>query len=68
MRLHWKILRLAAIPAFMLLGAGCSGLNASQSISPASFFLPGLLKADPPAQPQSPAIPAAEPPVQIVQG
>jgi hypothetical protein len=28
--------------------AGCSGINASHSISPASFFLPGLLQADPP--------------------
>ncbi|HXR05230.1 MAG TPA: hypothetical protein VN836_11035 [Verrucomicrobiae bacterium] len=30
-------------------GTGCGGVNASQSVSPASFFLPGLLKADPPA-------------------
>jgi hypothetical protein len=27
--------------------AGCGGISASQSVSPASFFLPGLLKADP---------------------
>jgi hypothetical protein len=31
-----------------LLGAGCGGINASQSVSPASFFLPGIMKADPP--------------------
>ena len=30
-----------------LLNAGCSGINAGTSVSPASFFLPGLLKADP---------------------
>jgi len=36
--------------AFMTLwGAGCSGINAGGSVSPASFFLPGLMKADPPA-------------------
>jgi hypothetical protein len=35
-------------PAILLIGAGCSGINTSQSVSPASFFLPGLLKADPP--------------------
>ena len=36
--------------AFLTLGgAGCSGINTSTSVSPASFFLPGLLKADPPA-------------------
>jgi hypothetical protein len=35
--------------AFVLLaGAGCSGINAGGSISPATFFLPGILKADPP--------------------
>ena len=35
---------------FALLGAGCSGVNASGSASPLDFFLPGaghLLKADP---------------------
>ena len=34
--------------ALALSGAGCSGINASQGVSPASFFLPGLLRADPP--------------------
>ena len=33
----------------LLLGAGCSGINAGGSVSPASFFMPGLMKADPPA-------------------
>jgi len=33
---------------------GCSGINSSHSISPASFFLPGLLKADPPPQTEPP--------------
>jgi hypothetical protein len=27
---------------------GCSGINTGTSVSPASFFLPGILKADPP--------------------
>jgi len=27
---------------------GCGGINANQSVSPASFFLPGLLKNDAP--------------------
>jgi hypothetical protein len=34
--------------AMALCGAGCGGINASQSVSPASFFLPGLLKNDAP--------------------
>jgi hypothetical protein len=28
---------------------GCSGINTGTSVSPASFFLPGILKAEPPA-------------------
>jgi hypothetical protein len=35
--------------ALALFTAGCGGINASQSVSPASFFLPGLLKADLPS-------------------
>ena len=38
-----------------LLNAGCGGINASQSVSPASFFLPGLLKNDAPAATNVPA-------------
>ena len=32
-----------------LASAGCGGINAGTTVSPASFFLPGLMKADPPA-------------------
>jgi hypothetical protein len=39
----------ALLAATAWCGAGCSGINTSQSVSPASFFLPGLLRADPPA-------------------
>jgi hypothetical protein len=42
-----------AIPAALaLLGAGCAGINTSQSVSPLDFLLPGaghFMKADPPA-------------------
>jgi hypothetical protein len=42
-----------AIPAVLaLFSAGCAGINASESVSPIDFFLPGeghFLKADPPA-------------------
>ena len=38
--------------AVMLLGAGCSGINQTHSVSPASFFMPGLMQNDPkPPQP-----------------
>jgi hypothetical protein len=54
-RLNWNFLRLAMLAALVLSGAGCSGINAGTTVSPASFFLPGLMKADPP--------PADAPPV-----
>jgi len=49
---------LALFPALLLLGTGCGGVNAGGSASPASFLLPGLMKADPvPASPADPAPP-----------
>jgi hypothetical protein len=36
------------MPALILFCAGCGGFSASQTVSPASFFLPGLLKIDSP--------------------
>jgi hypothetical protein len=46
-RLNWKILRLVIGAAVLSLGAGCSGINMSKSVSPATFLLPGLMQADP---------------------
>ena len=37
----------------LALGAGCSGVNVGGTVSPATFFLPGV-KADPPAAPPVP--------------
>jgi len=34
------------LAAWPLVITGCSGINTTQSVSPASFFLPGLLKND----------------------
>jgi hypothetical protein len=34
--------------AFAFICVGCSGINAGTTVSPASFFLPGLLKNDAP--------------------
>lgn len=31
-----------------LFSSGCSGINAGTSVSPATFLLPGILKAEPP--------------------
>ena len=62
-RLSWNFLRLALLAALPLVGAGCSGVNTSQSVSPASFFLPGLLRNDTPSNPPAAA---PEPPTEIV--
>ena len=48
---------MAMLTAVALSGAGCGGINASQSVSPASFFLPGLLKANPPSTNSLPVMP-----------
>jgi hypothetical protein len=47
---EWKHIRLGFIPAVLLLplvGVGCSGINHSQGVSPATFLLPGLIQIDP---------------------
>jgi hypothetical protein len=48
---------LAMLMALALCSTGCGGINASQSVSPASFFLPGLLKADLPSTNTPAALP-----------
>jgi hypothetical protein len=57
-KLNGKIPQAGLYAAVVMLGAGCSGINASKSISPASFFLPGLLKADPPPAKPDGVLPA----------
>ena len=32
------------LPVVALIGAGCGGINASQSVSPATFLMPGIIK------------------------
>jgi hypothetical protein len=53
-RLKWRFIWLAIPVALALVGAGCSGINASGGVSPASFFLPGIMRADPPATTNAP--------------
>ncbi len=61
-----RLLRCALLLAVLAgAGAGCSGVNASGSASPASFFLPGLLKADPPRPPLEPVCPALPDPQEV---
>jgi hypothetical protein len=64
-RLNGKFLWLVVPVAFALLGAGCAGINTGASVSPASFFLPGILKNDPPAATNAP-VALTETSVQLV--
>jgi hypothetical protein len=58
---NWKWLPAAGLLVVVALGAGCSGIHASKSISPATFLLPGLIKNDAPAaQDSMPAAPPGE--------
>jgi hypothetical protein len=47
----------AAAVAGTMLVAGCGGINATHSVSPASFLLPGIMKVEPPKP--APTAPAA---------
>jgi hypothetical protein len=58
MTLKSRWLRLAILLTPGLLGAGCSGINATGTMSPATFFLPGLGQTQRPA----PASPVPLPP------
>jgi hypothetical protein len=66
-RSNGKLLRLAFCPAFLLLAAGCGGINASRTVSPLDFFLPGLLQATPPPAQHDPVLPPVEPSTQLAK-
>ena len=48
MKLNLRKSWLLATLTGMCVLSGCSGIDASHSVSPASFFVPGLLKVQPP--------------------
>jgi hypothetical protein len=49
------------------LGAGCSGINTTQSVSPATFLMPGLLRVDPPPAHPDLILPTEEPSIEAAQ-
>ena len=55
---------LAAVLVTMV--TGCGGISASKSVSPLDFFLPGLMKADPPSRPSPEPVPLLAPEVTII--
>ena len=56
-RINRNLPALAMLMVLALCSTGCGGINASQSVSPASFFLPGILKADLPSTNAPAALP-----------
>jgi hypothetical protein len=61
-----KYIPLVVVLALALPCAGCGGFQASRSVSPLDFILPGILKADP-AQPdqQHNTVPPTQPNRQL---
>lgn len=57
---NWQWFQTASLLAILAFGAGCGGIRASGSVSPASFLIPGLLKNDAPV-PQDSILPAPTP-------
>lgn len=48
MRFHWSHPGSLVVACLLLLaGPGCSGVNTTHSVSPATFLIPGLMKARP---------------------
>jgi hypothetical protein len=61
MHLDLKPAWLLSLAAIVLIGTGCSGINTTHSVSPATFLLPGFFGQAPPTPAASPApVPAAE--------
>jgi hypothetical protein len=60
-------LRILILAALLLPAVGCGGLHASYSVSPASFFLPGLLQADPPPADPNRDLPEVAPAKELAQ-
>lgn len=50
---------MVAYASLLLLAAGCGGINMRQSVSPATFLLPGLLKTEPQPAPAHRTLPDA---------
>src|ERR1051325_7144771 len=62
----WKWFRAAALLALAGLGAGCSGIRLSHSVSPLDFLLPGIMQNESPASGEE--LPVSGPDEQLAQG
>ena len=55
MHLDLKPTWLLSLAAIVLIGTGCSGINATHGVSPATFLLPGFFGQTPPVPEALPA-------------
>jgi hypothetical protein len=55
-----KLALIAPTVMVLVLCAGCSGINTTQSVSPATILTHGLLQADPPQPMPDPTLPLPE--------
>jgi hypothetical protein len=55
------------LPVLFLFVAGCGGISATKSISPASFLIPGFIMATPPPGHPENTLPAVEPGTEVAQ-
>jgi len=49
-RLFWHLHCLALLAALPLVFTGCGGIQASKTVSPATFFMPTIMRVDPPVE------------------
>jgi hypothetical protein len=67
-RLNGNLFRAALLTALALDCAGCGGISASKSVSPATFLLPGILRNDSPVCTNSVASLIQDTPIDTTTG
>jgi hypothetical protein len=68
-RLVWQFLTIATLAAFVPFLTGCGGIQASKSVSPASFFMPGIMLNVPASVPATNLVASTTPevPAEVVR-
>jgi hypothetical protein len=66
-KLNRKAVGLLLVPALVAMATGCSGINSSHSVSPATFLLPGLLQYEPKPADSNSTLPEQSPDIVVAQ-
>ena len=67
MRLGWRTLGVATLLIPAVLTVGCSGVNATGSVNPLMFLMPGLGQTSPKPVETPPQSPPADPLLEPIQ-